>query len=409
MKRILLLTCMIINAAAATAQEQTDSFLVKLLMEKGSPKLKHILQHPDSFQYQIIYTKIDYNRYNTPTLHNYCYAVNKDKYFNPASTVKMPMALMALELMNQERVKGLNKYTRMEVQNARTHAASYDSSIPSIAQYIRKVFLVSDNDAYNQLFEFVGLHNANKMLHAKGYPNSRILRRFAPIPESENLVTRNIQFYNKKGKLVVEKQATISTYNYDKLPKVFVGKGRWNSQDSLINEPMDFTRHNTVPLLDLQQILTSIIFPQSVPLSQRFQLTGSDTKLLLTAMSELPRESRSPIYDTTEFFDSYTKFFFFKDGRQKIPSNIRVFNKTGWSYGYLTDVAYIVDFEHEVDFMLSGTIYVNRDGILNDNKYEYEELGYPFFREIGEIIYNYELQRNRAYKPNLNKFRLSYN
>jgi hypothetical protein len=58
--------------------------------------------------------------------------------------------------------------------------------------------------------------------------------------------------------------------------------------------------------------------------------------------------------------------------------------------------------------MLTGTLYVNRDGILNDNKYEYEEEGYPFFKEIGEIIYEYELERNRKYKPNLQSFKMEY-
>jgi hypothetical protein len=59
--------------------------------------------------------------------------------------------------------------------------------------------------------------------------------------------------------------------------------------------------------------------------------------------------------------------------------------------------------------MLSGTIYVNRDGILNDDKYEYEEIAYPFFREIGNIVYRYELHRKRSYPPDLSRFILSYN
>lgn len=58
--------------------------------------------------------------------------------------------------------------------------------------------------------------------------------------------------------------------------------------------------------------------------------------------------------------------------------------------------------------MLTGSIYVNRDGILNDDKYEYEEDGYPFFREIGEIIYMYELQRKRRHTPDLQQFRINY-
>jgi len=125
-------------------------------------------------------------------------------------------------------------------------------------------------------------------------------------------------------------------------------------------------------------------------------------------MSQYPSEERHPRYDTAEYFDSYTKFFFFKAGRTPIPSYIRIFNKPGWSYGFLTDVAYIVDFKNKVEFMLTGVIYVNRDGVLNDDKYEYDETGYPFFREVGEIIYRYELGRKRRFRPDLDKFKLSY-
>jgi hypothetical protein len=105
-------------------------------------------------------------------------------------------------------------------------------------------------------------------------------------------------------------------------------------------------------------------------------------------MSEYPSESHYPGYDTTEYFDSYCKFFLYKSTKQKPPPHIRIFNKPGWSYGFLTDAEYIVDFENNIEFMLSAVIYVNRDGILNDDKYEYRETGYPFFKEVGEIIYS---------------------
>ena len=98
----------------------------------------------------------------------------------------------------------------------------------------------------------------------------------------------------------------------------------------------------------------------------------------------------------------------FKADKSKFPSHIRVFNKTGWSYGFLIDVAYIVDFKNNVEFMLSGVIYVNSDGVLNDDKYEYKETGYPFFEEVGNIMYDYELSRSREYKPNLEQFQLEY-
>ena len=58
--------------------------------------------------------------------------------------------------------------------------------------------------------------------------------------------------------------------------------------------------------------------------------------------------------------------------------------------------------------MLSATVYVNSDGILNDNRYDYDSIGYPFMYELGQTIYNYELKRKRTYKPNLSKFQLKY-
>jgi hypothetical protein len=51
---------------------------------------------------------------------------------------------------------------------------------------------------------------------------------------------------------------------------------------------------------------------------------------------------------------------------------------------------------------------VNSDGVLNDDKYEYEETGYPFFKEVGDIIYQLELKRKRQYTPDLSVFKFVY-
>ena len=72
---------------------------------------------------------------------------------------------------------------------------------------------------------------------------------------------------------------------------------------------------------------------------------------------------------------------------------------------FLTDAAYIVDFKNNIEFMVSACIYTNSDGVLNDDKYEYDTIGYPFFKEVGDIIYEYELKRRRKYKPDLSIFK----
>lgn len=394
------------------ARIKTDAWLAELLHKNASGPLLHILNNPDSFQYQLIYTQINRDKNNRPSFKHFYLHVDKNRYFNPASTVKMPLAFLALEKLNKINKPGVNKFTSMltdSAYNGQTTVLEDSSSkngLPSIAHYIKKIFLVSDNDAYNRLYEFIGQKAINERLWQMGYKDFRITRRFVRATEEENRHTNPIRFVDAAGKLLYTQPATYSNLKFDFSKKVLVGRAHYNRDDSLVHEPMDFTTHNNAPLEELQQFLQSVLFPASVPAHQRFDLTENDYRFLYEYMCKLPTESDYPKYDTTEYFDSYTKFFMFKSGKTPIPAYIKVFNKTGWSYGFLTDIAYIVDFKNKVEFMLSGTIYVNRDGILNDDKYEYEELGYPFFKEAGNIIYQHELKRKRKFVPDLENFNI---
>jgi hypothetical protein len=94
-----------------------------------------------------------------------------------------------------------------------------------------------------------------------------------------------------------------------------------------------------------------------------------------------------------------------KENSQK---KIRIFNKEGDAYGFLTDVSYFVDFDQKIEFMLSATIYCNSDGILNDDRYDYENVGLPFLKQLGRVIYAYESQRKRNFQPDLYRFKTKY-
>ncbi|MEO5683320.1 MAG: hypothetical protein ABIQ88_11805 [Chitinophagaceae bacterium] len=228
-----------------------------------------------------------------------------------------------------------------------------------------------------------------------------------PVTEEENRHTNAIRF-EQGGKIIYQQVPAVNAKPFDFSKHYLIGQAYYNRQDSLVNAPMDFTTHNVLLLSDLQQMIQSVVFPQSVPVKKRFALTATDYRFLYRYMSELPFESIHPRYDTTEYFASYTKFFMFRAGKAGIPSYIRVFNKPGWSYGFLTDAAYIVDFKNNIEFMISACIYTNRDGVLNDDKYDYESIGYPFFKETGNIIYNYELTRPRRYNPDLSAFKIDH-
>src|SRR4051794_18568055 len=79
------------------AQPKTDKWLHQLLYNNASPLLGHILNTPDSFKYQFIYTRINRDQNNKPHFKNFYLHVDRNQYFNPASTVKLPVALLTLE------------------------------------------------------------------------------------------------------------------------------------------------------------------------------------------------------------------------------------------------------------------------------------------------------------------------
>jgi hypothetical protein len=225
--------------------------------------------------------------------------------------------------------------------------------------------------------------------------------------DAQNRLTNPVHFFDSSGNVVYAKPLEKSNLVYQKR-NTLIGKG-YLSRGKLVNEPFDFSTKNRFTLSDLHSVLQSVIFPEAVPAGKRFNLKEEDYRFLYRYMSMLPRESDHPQYDITHYPDGYVKFLMFGGSGPITNLGLRIFNKVGDAYGFLTDVAYIVDFENKIEFFLSATIYCNADGIFNDDKYEYDTLGFPFLKAIGELVYAYELKRTRKVLPDLSKFQLSYN
>jgi len=367
---------------------------------------KKVLVNPKTYRYQLVYTKIDRDQNGTPHFTNYTLHADPENYFNPASMVKMPLAFLAMEKLYELNLPGVNKYTTMQFDsNYQRQVAMYaDSSAenkkPSIAHFIKRAFLISENDPYNRLYQFVGQGPTNQKLIAKGYTSTKITRQFMGYTEDQNRHTNGIQFIDEKGLPILKLDPQ---YNKDSLQfgaPILIGDAHWNSKDEVVNAPFDFTRHNNISLVDMQKMLQSVIFPASVPKQNRFNMTEADRLFLLQYLSQYPSETNYPKYDSAHFYDSYVKFFF-QDSTHAMPKHIRVFNKVGWAYGFLTDVSYVLDTKNNIDYMLSATVYVNSDGVVNDSKYDEETVGFPFLNKVGTAFYEYELKRPRKFQPKL--------
>jgi hypothetical protein len=395
-----------------SAQSKTDVLLENILHDAKNPALDTVMHHTQKFRCQIIYTQINRDKNNHPVFHHYYFNYDQAFYFYPASMVKLPLALLALEKLNSL-PHDINKYTTIQFDSSYPgqkilHSDSTAANgLPSIAHLIKRAFLISENDPYNRFYQFVGQRDINRKLHGKGYKDALITRQFMGFTEEQNRHTNPVRFLKKDGDLLYSQPPAYNTDSFNFINTIKLGKAYMDRNDSLVQGPFDFPKYNKFPLADLQPLLQSVMFPESVSKKQRFHISNDDYQFVRRMLSQYPSETPYPKYDTSVFYDSYVKFFFAGKDHQ-MPKNVRVFNKVGWAYGFMTDVSYVVDFENKLEFMLSATVYVNSDEVVNDNQYDYDTLGHPFMYALGQTIYNYELQRSRQYKPDLSKFRIEY-
>ena len=367
---------------------------------------KKVLANPNTYRFQLVYTKIDRDQQGIPHFTNYILYADAENYFNPASMVKMPLAFLAMEKLYELNQPGVNKFTTIQFdsnyqrQVAMTADSSAQNKKPSIAHFVKRAFLISENDPYNRLYQFVGQGPTNQKLIAKGYTSTKITRQFMGYTEDQNRHTNGINFVDDKGLPILKLAPQYNKDSFQFGAPILIGDAHWNSKDEVVKAPFDFTRHNNISLVDMQKMLQSVIFPASVPKQNRFNMAEADRLFLLQYLSQYPSETNYPKYDSAHFYDSYVKFFF-QDSTHTMPKHIRVFNKVGWAYGFLTDVSYVLDTKNNIDYMLSATIYVNSDGVVNDSKYDEETVGFPFLNKIGSAFYEYELKRPRKYQPKL--------
>lgn len=333
----------------------------------------------DQYEIQIRYTQID--RGNDSLLFtDFDFQVDKNNYYYPASTVKFPAAVAALEKINE--TDSLTVDTKFYIEG--------DSIETTFSKAVSEIFAVSDNAANNRLIEFLGQDDLNKRIQRKAIGPIRIAHRLSTT-NADDVTTKPLVIYLNDS-TTASSRSIINTYPKPLvLEKIKKGRGFY-ADDILQDEEFDFSLKNYYPIETQHNLLKHIIFPEAFPVEELLNLSKPQHELLLNSMHTLPKDLG---YDDEEYYDSYVKFLMFGDSTDPIPEHIKIYNKVGYAYGTLTDCAYIKDVKNNIDFMVTATILVNKNGIFNDNIYEYDEVGIPFLAQLGREIYNLELKRHR--------------
>jgi len=374
----------------------TESTPLEQALSNSEPGVSKILEIAEKHEVQIRYTQIKRGENNLPEFTTYSLFEDSETYFYPASTAKLPVAALALQRIRELQAEGvaIDRNTPFHIRDRDHQPIALEDSTAlnrnlSIAHLIKKIFLVSDNDAYNYLFDLLGTDYINRELRDKGLKETSIHHKF--LFGADNNTTWEYHFIDHLDTLYyqpsIRAKQTISNGNLKAMVK---GIGYIDGSE-LVNRPFDFTSKNRISINDLEGILKRIVFPEVFDLNERFGLLDEDYEFLQYWMSRNTLESNDPDYSTNpDLYDSYVKFFIYGDQKGAMTDNVRIFNKVGDAYGTLTETAFIQDRLSGAEFLLTATVHVNENQIFNDNIYEYDSIGFPFMGGLGRAILNYE-------------------
>jgi hypothetical protein len=390
-------------AGCAAPEPRVDAAADPLVavLQDAHERLAPVIDAPVEHQVQILYTRIDRTADGTPQLSDHAWRVDARRYFYPASTVKLPVAALALEELARLDVPGLDADTPMLTDAARSSQSAVHThprapgGVPSVGHYVREILAVSDNDAFNRLYEFLGPAAIDERLAAKGLGDTRIVHRLeSPLPPAEQACTNPVRFVTA-GRTLHSVPARCDEVDRSAPAPIRLGVGEVVDGE-LRERPKDFATKNAYPLAELHATVRALVLPETVAGTARFRLRPADRRMLLRAMALPPRGSGIAAHAGED--DAAMKYLV-GGGEGTLPEGVVSFNKVGRAYGFLTDAAYVVDLEQGVEFLLSATVHVNENGVFNDDEYEYETLGLPFLRELGLAVLAYERDRPREHRP----------
>ncbi len=346
-------------------------------LRSAHPAILNVAHDPQKYELQILFTQIDRDSLGGVTFTDHSFRLDDNQYFYPASTVKFPMAVLALEYLSND---------SLGIELSTPYYTNRDSLEHTIADDVRQIFAVSDNEAYNRLYELLGRDYANDRLRSLELGPVRLAHRLST-PNSAVSERDTLRFVGLDTiRPAVNPDASIEKLT---LQKQLKGKG-FMRDDARVNEPMDFSEKNYFPIRTQHELIKRLFFPENFDEDQKFSLSNEARTLLLQSMYKVPRLVG---YDESEYYDGYVKFFIYGDTDERIPDQIKIYNKVGYAYGTLTETAYIVDEKEDVEFLLSATILVNKNGIFNDDTYEYDDIGIPFLAQLGRELYTLEYVR----------------
>ena len=369
------------------------------LLQAHADKFGRLLAKPAEYRLQLLISRVTTNGDGRPGLNRLGFRVGAE-YFYPASAIKLGAAVTALQAIEQLQAEyhcadllqaPMGIAPLFPGDPAQTNDPSnLDGGKITLAHELRKMALVSDNDAFNRLFDLVGHERLNLNLRALGLSSVVINHRLSDSRRvSGGRASAAVTFYPPGGTPDVVPARRSSLILTNQAAKLKVGRG-YMQDGRLVNAPMDFTEGNGISLMDLQSLLIKLVRPDIDLGTPPLKLSAEHRAWVLRAMTEYPRESTNPVYSAADFPDDYCKCLL-PGIRRVFPSatpgeRIEITAKIGQAYGFTIENSYVCNPKNGRAVFVTAVIYTNTREILNSDQYEYDTVAEPFYADLGELV-----------------------
>jgi len=340
-------------------------------------KNTHVLtERPEDFRLQILISEL-LEVDGVPCLVEHGYRVDAE-YFYPASAIKSVASVTALRVADGMGV-GLD--------DELVFGGTSKSPRSTLRGLVEETQIVSSNEAFNRLYEFSGHDLMNGWMWNLGLTSLQMQHRmFSKATPDEERIVPEVQVCQGEPcvlRPLFPERRSDWTWSKTTASGLQVGTSyRDLITGDLIEGPMDFSTKNIFSLRDHQRLMIGLIRP-GLGGAPDFRLSKQARDLLIQSMERDPTSYRPSLGE-----GALQRFKPMSPGLGEVEG-LRYLNKAGRALGFHVENAILVKgelAEPERMVFVTAAIYVNKNGRLNDDTYEYQTLSFPFFEELGRLV-----------------------
>lgn len=353
-------------------------------------KLDPTLSRSSKYRFQMAYTPIDSAGLGETITYG------TEQYYYPASLVKIPLAMLALEVLEEKGIP-LDAYIVFDTVDACGSVRFVEVSREKISfqQLFKELIVVSDNQFYNMLYHFLTPEYINRRLHEMGFEGTNIYRAFTGCDRVGQLHTYPYKIYGLNGKELMASpgktmDSTVLEERYHSSEERMFGSRHENDEGDIVDGPFDLNYSIEIPMREMHEMVLRMIRPEAFEPSQRWKVSDGSLRFMLDYMSAYPSEIPTSYRNFRSMEDTVYKYAYLRNEKGRRERSV---SKLGLSYGFASEVAWITIPGSEQSFLLTYSIYVNANDIVNDGEYEYDEVARPFAAELAKQIAAWQLQQ----------------